>query len=1576
LVAVAQTIPLAEGRPALPILFEKNHGQFPVAYDFVVRHAGGKVGLSGDGITFANMPGDEAPPLRIVFGNGGGQGLGTYTKLPVATKTNYIDAKSGGGTHPAENFGRVGYSRVVPGVDVEFYGNANRLEYDFIVAPGADLSDLHFRVEGAEAIAIDAEGNLRIERAGRELLQRPPAVYQQAAGERREIAARYVLSGRNRVDFAIAAFDPELPLVVDPILDFSTYFGSDGELYFTDHAVDAQGNVYGIGLSWATVLPGESQPPLRLPNDNPSLVFITKIAADWDRVEFISYISWQTFVMQNHQLALAPDGSIYFGYGTTTQFRDIVVTRPVIGTGPTQPVTPATSRTLLGKLNPTGDSLLWTAMVSCTGNQAIADLATDSKSRAILAINSNCQDYPVTAGAFRSPITAFVEWTAAITAVAADGSGADYSLVLGGVMADRVTEIHVTSGDAVILGGFTFSPDFPVTPGAFQTVKPSTKGDLFFTRVSADGSQLLASTFYGGIGHDTEGVFAFDAEGGVLAGFHTDSADLPAVGGSVAPVANSAFHALVRMKPGFGAATWATYLPGIGSLSDVGLDSAGNAFYLGQVYSISAGIPLTDDRILEPMEWAPGYLGRINAAGSLLTFGTALPGKYNALQHLRFLGMPGPVTRVFGTAPRNLALPVSPHSKLSPGLEIPVANSHYFMRINIQDPTICTYALQNGEQTVGWRGGEVNVPVVTSPGCPWLSSLDPSSTGRVRVLQAGGIGPGAVRFYLSENPSAEGNVAFGFHVNRRWAHISQERAPCSERSLAPSSVFFAPEGGQRSVTLKLPSGCDWRAKSNGMWFSSNLNLDWLYRDGTREFTVSAGRNDFEARTSSLTIAGLTLPIQQAGGPCTAAVSAASLEVPAEGAATTIHIAPSAPACTWQAHATPRVQLDDSASGTGAGSFRAVLPANPANIPVTEALLVAGKTLLFTQAAGSCTVTLRALQTEFGAQVGLLEVHVSASGSACAWMPSASSDWITFDEGLAQIQGSGVFRAYLSENTSGVTRSATLRLLGESLVITQQPQRTVAVQIDTPLSSGIPFRANGVNYVTPHTLHVPPGTLLTLEAPVRDFISANQELVVLDGWGSGHGLSRLFTVPDSNTALQLFGTRYTGVRTEVHGNAAGDGSRVLIASTTRLQKTLGDWAYYAMHGSGFGSDGLVSFTAMPGPGSRFVRWVSDRTLNPKGEVVTHSASIPIALTAEFAPLTAPPVTDSKVAASPDRVVFTLAQGTTGMRSARVHVAKSGASEVRFDTPRIECSGGPELPFQVATTGLTTPFVLDVSLQAEQLGFLSTGEFNQCVLRLDRASPGQVPLQVLLSVRIQSAAYDEPRMEYPVDAASYGAGPLAPGSIASVFGAQMAPGTGQAETVPLPTEIHGTRLVLSRDGMARECPLFYVSAGQINFLIPEDFPPGEATLTLFGNGIRYNSAVMVLGGLRPALFSANATGEGPAAGHFVRVEGEEQYQGSLVTCAGSTCATAPIEAPTRPDGKVVLVVFGTGIRQIAAPLTAEVGGLPATIEYAGPQGQFLGLDQVNILVPGLLYGSGERELRLRGGGASSNAVRIRF
>jgi uncharacterized protein (TIGR03437 family) len=135
-------------------------------------------------------------------------------------------------------------------------------------------------------------------------------------------------------------------------------------------------------------------------------------------------------------------------------------------------------------------------------------------------------------------------------------------------------------------------------------------------------------------------------------------------------------------------------------------------------------------------------------------------------------------------------------------------------------------------------------------------------------------------------------------------------------------------------------------------------------------------------------------------------------------------------------------------------------------------------------------------------------------------------------------------------------------------------------------------------------------------------------------------------------------------------------------------------------------------------------------------------------------------------------------------------------------------------------------------------------------------------------------------------------------------------------------------------------------------------------------------MVLGGLRPALFSANATGEGPAAGHFVRVEGEEQYQGSLVTCAGSTCATAPIEAPTRPDGKVVLVVFGTGIRQIAAPLTAEVGGLPATIEYAGPQGQFLGLDQVNILVPGLLYGSGERELRLRGGGASSNAVRIRF
>ncbi len=1559
-------------QPALPLLFEKNSGQFPPQYDFVVRGAGGKVGLSADGVTFARESGDTAPPLRIRFG-GASPATRPYTKSPAPTLTHYLDARSASHSQGAENFLRVGYRSLQPGVDVEYYGNANRLEYDFLVAPGALTADLHFWIEGASVVELDAHDNLRVQRAGRTLLQHPPRVYQGEGAGRRELDARYLLTDGHRVDILIDDYDPELPLLVDPILEFATYFGGDGDVQFTDHQVDREGNVYAIGRSWASALPGEAQPPVRLPNDAPSIVFITKIAPDWSRVLFVTYISWQTSVSQSYRLAVAPDGAIYFGYNTTQYYADIQVTRPVIGPPPPSVIMPPTSRTLLGKLAPDGASLLWTTMVACNGSQFLADLAVDSQSRAILAITTLCTDHPTTPGVFQPPITARTDGAAALTAVSPDGHGAAYSLLIGGVMPDRASSVHVTSGDEVILAGYTFSPNFPVTEGAYQTAMRSTRAEVFFSRFSADGSRLLASTLFGGTGHDVEPVVFIDADGGLLAGFQTDSADLPAVGGSFAPQRGTAQYALVRMDPSFRNASWAAYLPGVGVLADVALDATGRAYFLGWSSSELPGPPLTPDRILAPMEWAPGYLGQVDSTGNALLFATALPGSVDWRNRRGFSGLPGPVTRIITIGGPNIALPVSPGASLSPGLTFPSASVLYFMRINLADPTACSVALDSTEKSIGWQGGEVAFQVLTAPGCPWMAYLGTSTLDPRQHPQVSGLGPGSLRLTITENMEASKDREFSFLINGQWAKVLQERAPCSERRLTPNSLSFGTEGGQHKVTIKVPSGCDWRVANDGLWLSTSLNTDWTYRNGGFEFTVSAGRNDFEARASSLRVANMVLPVQQQAGTCTATVNAPDAFVPAGGGTVPIQIVPSAPGCTWQAFVTPRVQFPAGASGTGPGAVSVSLPQNPANVPLTETVLVAGKSISIVQAPGICTVSLQPKTLEFGAQGGLLTVLITATGTACSWLPSPSVSWI--ENTHSETQGSGTYLASILPNTTGAARSGTVRLLGQTLTVTQLAEESVAVRISTPWWD-VPFRANGVLHRAPASLNVPPGSQLLLEAAVPEFVTPAHELVVLSGWGWSNQLSLQVTVPEVGSNYTLNGTVYAGFQTAVTGNAPGDGSRVLVSSNTRLYKTIGDWAYYERATPDGASAGVMTFEAIPGPASRFVRWTNVNHVDPTSNPVIWGALLPRTMTAEFAPLSPSPGASAAAVASPQRVVFRHTQGTSGTRTATIRVTKAGEEEVHFRAASVDCSSGPALPLRVDAVRLSTPFDLNVTLPVDELAQLATGQYNQCLLRLESTAADTMPLHVPLVLHIGTAAIAEARLAHPVNAASYAAGPLASGSIASIFGTDLAHAVGFAESLPLPTEIHGTRLVLSQGAFSWDCPLFYVSPGQINFLVPVGVPPGQGTLALDRDGVRQNHAAMIIGEAPPSIFSADASGAGPATGHFVRVEGDTQFQGYLTGCAHGQCVASPVETPKTSGGNVYLVLYGTGIRQRQETPVADVDGVPATVVYAGPQGQFIGLDQVNILVPEALYGAGLKSLRLRFGSVSSNAVQVHF
>ena len=227
---------------------------------------------------------------------------------------------------------------------------------------------------------------------------------------------------------------------------------------------------------------------------------------------------------------------------------------------------------------------------------------------------------------------------------------------------------------------------------------------------------------------------------------------------------------------------------------------------------------------------------------------------------------------------------------------------------------------------------------------------------------------------------------------------------------------------------------------------------------------------------------------------------------------------------------------------------------------------------------------------------------------------------------------------------------------------------------------------------------------------------------------------------------------------------------------------------------------------------------------------------------------------------------------------------------------------------------------------------------------------------------------------VSAASFLGPVIAPDSIASAFGEGLATGTASSSTVPLPTALAGTTMTLTDSrGATHTLPLFYVSPMQVNFLVPAAAASGDATVTLSrADAISFRGPVRIAP-IAPGLFAANANGRGVAAAVALRVGAAGEQTSQLVFTCGETCTPTPIDLGASSD-QVYLLLFGTGIRGHTGSVSATIGSLPAQVMYAGPQNQFFGLDQVNVLVPPGLRGRGEVEIALAVENVAANLVTV--
>ncbi len=254
LVAAPPDASLARAKAAftqLPLRFESNRGQFDPSVRFAARGGGYDLLFTPDGATLRY---GSTKSLNISL-TGSNRSAAIQGIDPLRARTNYLVGPRSAWHTDVANFGRLQYSQVYPGIDLLYYGSNNRLEYDFVLAPGADPATIRMRFEGAGKLRVTPEGDLAYEGPDGVMLQHRPVIYQEDAAGRHEIAGRYALVSRDTVAVRVNGYDRRRKLVIDPVISYSTYLGGSQTDQINGVQLSSKGLLYMCGSTQTQDIP-------------------------------------------------------------------------------------------------------------------------------------------------------------------------------------------------------------------------------------------------------------------------------------------------------------------------------------------------------------------------------------------------------------------------------------------------------------------------------------------------------------------------------------------------------------------------------------------------------------------------------------------------------------------------------------------------------------------------------------------------------------------------------------------------------------------------------------------------------------------------------------------------------------------------------------------------------------------------------------------------------------------------------------------------------------------------------------------------------------------------------------------------------------------------------------------------------------------------------------------------------------------------------------------------------------------------------------------------------------------------
>ncbi len=512
----------------LPLSLEPNQGQTDARVRFVSRGSGYTFFLSPASATFAlRRDANDSAVVRMDL-------LGANTKAVMLPEdrlpgvTNYLM----GSTRRTNlrTYAKARAQGVYPGIDLVYYGTQGQLEYDFVLAPGADLSQIRMKFAGATPV-VDASGDLVLPLGGRngasDIRLHRPVLYQSANGVRRPVSGNFMIDATSHeATFEAGPYDHARELVIDPVLVYSSYLGGSNVSQINAMAVNAAGDIYVTGATEAINYPtttGVIEPTCPLGNtqlgapagvpkcgegeSGTPAAFVSKISADGQTLLYATYLggggngaasdygtgiavdandnAWVVGLTTSNDFPITANAYLSFcnpvaqgfSFSTNSNFGEI---SGCIGNN--------TRSVFLVQLNPTGTTELYGTFLSGSGDAATAQIVLDATGNIYVAgseyfgaagtpafvfANNGAFNYPTTASAYQTIVLGGGSYSAFVTKLTADGKSLLYSTMFGGPYQHTFNNALAVNAGKIFIGGYTRDPSLPTTAGALSRTCPS-----------------------------------------------------------------------------------------------------------------------------------------------------------------------------------------------------------------------------------------------------------------------------------------------------------------------------------------------------------------------------------------------------------------------------------------------------------------------------------------------------------------------------------------------------------------------------------------------------------------------------------------------------------------------------------------------------------------------------------------------------------------------------------------------------------------------------------------------------------------------------------------------------------------------------------------------------------------------------------------------------------------------------------------------------------------------------------------------------------------------------------------------